>query len=201
MAMLKGAGCPTHQDVCARPAARRRGCHGVTLIESLLVMAIGALLLGAALPSWNQFLNTRRLERTAGELLADLQWVRTEAVMRNQALRISFQSPAFGDCYIVHAGPANSCSCRADTTAHCATGSTPLKSVQLQALGAERMQVRSNASTLLFDPSHGTSTPTGTVRVQSPDGREVRHIVNVMGRVRSCSPALAASHVSGYVTC
>jgi type IV fimbrial biogenesis protein FimT len=189
----------------AQPASAAGGprifCRGITLIETLLVLAISAILLSAALPNWAQFLHTRRLERVAGELLADLQWVRTEAVMRNTPLRISFQSPAFGDCYVVHGGPANSCTCRADNTAQCDAGSPLLKTVQLQAAGTERVQLRSNASNLLFDPSHGTSTPTGTLRVVSPDGREVRHNVNVMGRVRSCSPAEAASHAAGHVNC
>jgi type IV fimbrial biogenesis protein FimT len=36
---------------------------------------------------------------------------------------------------------------------------------------------------------HGTSTPTGTLRLVGGRGRAVHHVVNVMGRVRSCTPA------------
>ena len=36
---------------------------------------------------------------------------------------------------------------------------------------------------------HGTSTPTGTLRLVDSRGRAVHHVVNVMGRVRSCTPA------------
>jgi type IV fimbrial biogenesis protein FimT len=51
---------------------------------------------------------------------------------------------------------------------------------------------------VLFDPMHGTSTPTGTVRVVGAGGHEVRHVINVMGRVRTCSPAPA---LPGYRAC
>ena len=44
----------------------------------------------------------------------------------------------------------------------------------------------------LFDPLHGTSTPTGTLRLVDAGGRAVHHVVNVMGRVRSCSPPARA---------
>jgi type IV fimbrial biogenesis protein FimT len=40
--------------------------------------------------------------------------------------------------------------------------------------------------------------PTGTLRVVGAGGREVHHIINVMGRVRSCSPSPA---LPGYRTC
>lgn len=176
------------------------GARGLSLIEALVVTAIMAIVLGAALPSWARFIDARRLDSVAGELLADLQWVRTEAVMRNLPLRLTFQNPAFGDCYVVHTGRADACTCRAQGPAQCEAGTLMLKTVQLDT-PSERTQVRANTRSLLFDPAHGTSTPTGTARVIGRTGREVRHIVNVMGRSRSCSPADAASHVPAYVNC
>jgi type IV fimbrial biogenesis protein FimT len=58
--------------------------------------------------------------------------------------------------------------------------------------------VHANVASVLFDPLHGTSTPTGTLRLVGSGGREVQHVVNVMGRVRSCSPLGA---VPGYRPC
>ena len=60
------------------------------------------------------------------------------------------------------------------------------------------MLVQANVASILFDPVHGTSTPAGTVRVIGSTGRELRHVVNVMGRVRTCSPQ---GGVSGYRAC
>jgi type IV fimbrial biogenesis protein FimT len=51
---------------------------------------------------------------------------------------------------------------------------------------------------MAFDPLHGTATPTATWRVIARDGRAIHHVVNVMGRVRSCSPDAA---VPGHRAC
>jgi type IV fimbrial biogenesis protein FimT len=44
----------------------------------------------------------------------------------------------------------------------------------------------------------GTVTPTGTVTVATANGRALKQTVNIMGRVRSCSPDGA---VLGYRAC
>ena len=62
----------------------------------------------------------------------------------------------------------------------------------------ERVRVTANVGSIAFDPLHGTSTPTGTLRLVDARGRAVHHIVNVMGRVRSCTPGGA---VNGYRPC
>jgi len=50
----------------------------------------------------------------------------------------------------------------------------------------------------LFDPVRGTSTPTATVQLSARNGTAIHQVMNIMGRVRSCSPAAA---VSGYRRC
>ena len=60
------------------------------------------------------------------------------------------------------------------------------------------LQVASNSGSMLFDPNRGTVTPTGTLRVQLQSGQALHQVVNIMGRVRACSPAGA---VPGYPTC
>jgi type IV fimbrial biogenesis protein FimT len=42
-------------------------------------------------------------------------------------------------------------------------------------------------NSILFDPRIGTASPGGTVRLTDSAGREIRHIVNLRGRVRTCS--------------
>ena len=54
---------------------------------------------------------------------------------------------------------------------------------------------------MLFDPLHGTSTPAGTLKITGASGRAVQHVVNVMGRVRTCSPQGAAPALAGYRVC
>jgi len=51
--------------------------------------------------------------------------------------------------------------------------------------------VRSNSASIAFDAVKGPVTPTATVRVAAADGRRIRQIVDLLGRVRNCSPAPA----------
>jgi type IV fimbrial biogenesis protein FimT len=62
----------------------------------------------------------------------------------------------------------------------------------------ERPQVESNVRSVVFDASRGTSTPTGTFRVVGRDARAVHLVVNIMGRVRACTPTPG---LSGYPAC
>ena len=68
----------------------------------------------------------------------------------------------------------------------CTGNATLLHSTRLAT--ASRVTLATNATSVVFDPQHGTSTPTATYRLVAADGREIRQIVNVMGRIRSCSP-------------
>jgi type IV fimbrial biogenesis protein FimT len=44
------------------------------------------------------------------------------------------------------------------------------------------------ARPLVFDGRKATVTPTATLRVSADDGRTIHQVVNIMGRVRSCTP-------------
>ena len=170
--------------------------RGTTLIETCVVVAVVALVATTAVPSLRSLLDARRLDGAAGELAADLQLVRVEAVARNLPLRLSFEATAAGSCYLIHTGSAADCRCDERGAARCQGGAEAIKTVLVPV--ADRITLASNAPSLLFDPVHGTSSPTATVTVLDSTGREVRHIVNVLGRVRSCSPA---ARVPGYRPC
>ena len=170
--------------------------HGITLVELAVVVAITAILVGTAAPSLSDFIGLRRLEGAATQLATDIQFVRTDTVARNQPLRISFFSANDGSCYLIHTGPAAQCSCTASGAAQCSGDALALKAVQLPS--RDRVSVAANAASILFDPLHGTSTPTATVRVVGPQDRAIHHVVNVMGRVRSCSPQAT---MPGYRAC
>jgi len=141
-------------------------------------------------------LDTRRLDGVATQLATDIQFTRTDAVARNQPLRLSFYAGAGGSCYVIHTGNRSQCQCRAEGPAECVGDARQIKTVTLAA--ADRVVLQANAGSVLFDPLHGTSTPAATLRLLDPHLREVQHVVNVMGRVRSCSPAGA---VPGYSAC
>ena len=76
-------------------------------------------------------------------------------------------------------------SCGGPAPAACVDGAQQIKTVWLPA--SQHVAVQASASSILFDPLHGTSTPAGTARVTGRQGA-IHHVVNIMGRVRSCSP-------------
>ena len=86
--------------------SRRATCRGISLIEACAVLAVLSVLAGLALPSFGDHLAKRRLEGRAVELSNDLQYLRSEAVSRNEAMRISFGTDAGGSCYVLHPAEA-----------------------------------------------------------------------------------------------
>lgn len=167
--------------------------RGLTLIEGCIALAIVGILVGTAVPSLDGLLSTRRLEGRAAELAIDLRYVRSEAVARNEGVRVSFFNTAGGSCALIHTGAAADCSCDSGGLAQCVNGAAALKSTFYSAGSGTSLQA--NVASMRFDPSNGTVTPAATVRVVGADGRAIQHVVNILGRVRSCSPGGAVRGV------
>lgn len=194
----------------SRPARRAASRHptlphgrrsrGFTLIEAAATLAILAVLACGAAPSFHGLIERQRLAGLAAQLATDVQFTRSESILRNEALRLSFYSEAWGSCYVVHSGARDQCSCSAGSSAAtCIEDATQIKTVRVPTSAGASVQA--NVSSILFDPLHGTSTPTGTLRVRSPAVGSIHHVVNVLGRVRTCSPDGPAPAIPGYRVC
>jgi len=169
---------------------------GLTMIELLMALAVTAVALGATLPSAGLAIEKRHLDGAAAQLETDLMYTRSLAVASDRNLRMRFQESAGGSCYVVHTGDAAACSCLPDGSSLCTAGAQSLRSVGFEP-GA-RVQLKSNVPQILFNPTLGTSTPTGTLRLLGSETRAVHLVVNLMGRTRACSPA---GEVAGYRPC
>lgn len=169
--------------------------RGITLIESAVAVAVLATAAASALPGLQDLIVRKRLEGRAAQLAADLQNVRTETVARNAPLRVSFFAHSGGSCYLVHTGAKTQCTCSADQAPACFDGAQLVRAVELPA--AERLSLSASTGSILFDPLHGTTTPAATVRLGAAPGA-IHHVVNVMGRVRSCTPE---GRIAGYRSC
>jgi type IV fimbrial biogenesis protein FimT len=169
---------------------------GLTLIESLMALAVVGVLLGSVLPAFGTALERRHLEGAAAQLKTDIQYTRSQAVAANEPLRMRFQQHATGSCYVVHNGPAQACSCLPDGSASCGSDGQSYRSVGFAREGS--VQLQSNVNTILFSPHLGTITPAGTLRLTGREARTVQVVVNLMGRVRTCSPGAS---VTGYAAC
>ena len=165
--------------------ARRQ--RGMTLLEGCVCLSILCILVGSAVPSFASMLDLQRLRGMSATLVGDLHLMRSEAIVRNADVRMSFHATGGGGCYVVHTGPASACNCSSTGQAQCSGGDAALLSARhWQAQGAQ--QVAANVNSILFDPRIGTASPGGTVR----------HIVNLRGRVRTCS---AEGALGGHPPC
>jgi type IV fimbrial biogenesis protein FimT len=166
--------------------ALRTASRGLSLVEMAATLAVLAVTAAAAAPSLRNLLETRRLDGFATTLAADLQLARNEAIARNEPVRVSLHAAQL--CYVVHTGSASQCDCAGDGPAVCTAGATQIRTVRWNA-ASDALALQSNSNSMLFDPLHGTASPTGTWRVVAADGRAIHQVVNVMGRVRSCAGA------------
>ncbi|NKI96896.1 GspH/FimT family pseudopilin [Rhizobacter sp. SG703] len=181
--------------------ARPQTAGGFTLIELMACVAVCAVLALAAVPSLRRWMEARRLDGAAHELAADLRLARSEAINRNQSVRIGFRgaTPASttpSNCYVVYVGAIDACRCTPQGPADCDGDGQALRSVALQP--QDRLSLQANVATISFDAQHGTSTPAATLRLAGASGLAIQHVVNVLGRVRSCSPL---GTMSGYRAC
>lgn len=161
--------------------------RGVTMIEACITLAIAGILAGSALPSFKESLDKRKVEGLSSEVGTDLRYARSEAVARNTGVRVSFHQ----GCYVVHTGGRDDCQCDGQGPAVCTGDAVALKTVNAES--ARGVRIVANVSSMRFDPSNGTTTPAGTVCTVPASGRSVHHVVNIMGRVRTCSPAVAGA--------
>ena len=181
-----------------RTAAFRaaRPQRGLTIVEGLICVTVMLVAVSAALPSFGTAREQRRIEGAAAQLETDLQLTRSLAVAQNRTVRfdIGRDETGNGTCYVVHNGAAGDCTC----TAQGAVCSAGVQVHRHQHYTADSgVAVQANVASMVFDPLKGTVTPTATLRVEGPR-YAIRQIINIMGRIRSCSPDAA---VPGYKAC
>ncbi|HEU5297479.1 MAG TPA: GspH/FimT family pseudopilin [Burkholderiaceae bacterium] len=162
--------------------------RGVSLIEAMCALVIVSLTIGGAVPSLASLRQRAELAGAAAQLETDVQFARGQAVALNRTVQLSLREANGATCYIVHTGPAANCVCNSaePNTASCSGGAELLRAVSFANPGP--VQVRSASKSLTFEPVWGTVTPTATLRVEARDGQAIHQVVNLLGRVRSCSP-------------
>ena len=190
--------CPTAQSLHnLHRAARRHLDRGLSMVELLCGLALSAVLLGGAAPMFQDLRAAMTLHATANLLETDMHYARSVAVTSGQSVRLAVLATAGGgSCYVLYSGAANGCSCEAGGQARCEAGSRLLRLEEQAALSG--VTLAPLARSILFDSNKGTVTPTATIQVLAADGRAIHQVVNIMGRVRSCTPS---GGVSGLPAC
>ena len=169
-------------------AARRLLAQGLSMVELLCALALSAVLMGGAVPMFQDLRTATTLHATASLLETDMQYARSMAIVSGQPVRLAVLATAGGgSCYLLYSGAANGCSCEAGGQSRCDAGSRLLRLEQQAAHSG--VTLAPLARSILFDGNKGTVTPTATVQVLAADGRAIHQVINIMGRVRSCTPS------------
>ena len=148
--------------------------RGFTMIELLTVMAIIAVLLSLAVPSFREQLARRALEGAANELSADLQYTRTQAVSNNAVTALATTSVSQ---YTITSG-----------------ANPPYKTVTLD----PALNVTAGV-TVSYDPLRAMANAVTLTLTSTRTTASLQLDTNAMGRVRLCLPP--GSDLKGYKAC
>jgi type IV fimbrial biogenesis protein FimT len=169
------------------PVSQRQQ-RGLTLVESMVAVALTSIVAGIAAPSFERLKERQMVQSIASQIETDIVHVRSQAAAMNRSLRLHFAS---NRCYVVHDGGPTTCICGDDGSASCTSGARVL---QVQRWSEQApVTVQSNSASIGFDAFKGTVTPTATVKVIGASGTRLHNVINIMGRVRSCVPAAGAT--------
>lgn len=177
-----------------------------TLIELMIAIAVVAVLLVLAAPSFRDFILTQRLKGVSAQLISDLQFARSEAASRGQAVSVRVLSAASGrplSCYIFFTDtaqvPSNACDCREAEGSRCTAATTfEIRSVLVPStLGVSLATPGGQPDHVAFDPINGSTqnavsnVETGdpfVVRASIDSTRALHIVVSRAGRPITCVP-------------
>lgn len=169
----------------------RRGEAGLSLVEMVVVLAIGGLLLALAFNGSSLAAN-RRLTGMARKLAGDMRMVEQRARTERTCYRIVFD-PA-GDAYSIERYNGAVTPAPIGGGSQCTNGaawsSAPVVVEEAGDTVSRRMpravdlvSTTFGSDTLVFSPL-GNPGPGGTVTLRTPSGQQKQIVIEVMGRVR-----------------
>ncbi len=196
-----------------RHLAARAAMRALSLVELMVVVAIAAIIIGLAAPSFSDYIVTQRVRSVHAQLATDLQFARAEAVSRGTFVSVRFQfttGPTGASCYTIFTRPDPTtsnlitCDCLAAPGARCAAFPTETTEVRTVTVPNE-LQVNLRVATgqpdlMTFDPRTGglkftaldvaiLSVDGFQVSTSADTGRTLRAIVNGSGRANLCTPS------------
>ncbi|MCK7493801.1 MAG: prepilin-type N-terminal cleavage/methylation domain-containing protein [Comamonadaceae bacterium] len=136
----------------------RRG--GFTLVELIVVVAIAAIILTLAAPSFRDYFLRQRLKGIHAQLVTDLAFARSHAAATGAVSRMIFGSS--GDCYTIYTARPNvvnpqgvACDCSKGAGNACPGEAVEARTVQTQGLGVWFAVVDIEDWNIGFDPVDG----------------------------------------------
>jgi type IV fimbrial biogenesis protein FimT len=165
-------------------------CRGISIIETLIVIAIMGLLLAAAMPTAAEYMNNARIRGVAEEIRDGINRARMEAIRRNAT--VNFVPDGTGWSVVVPATgqtPAITLARRTPYDAEAMVTAQP--SAELIGFGGSGRLTSAGPFTVDVTATGGTCAASG-------GGARCLRITAVRGgNVRMCDPAQASSKPEG----
>lgn len=172
---------------------------GFNLIELMITIAVAAILLAMAVPSFNDFFDKYRLRGAADDIVSTLSNARAAAVKADRNVNITFGGAADNWCVGANAaapptggeraGSADPCDCTSTASTECVVAGERLAIDQGAHSG---VTFDALPATFTFDSKLGLIAPLGsrTATLNSPSGKFVVNVsVNALGQTHVCVPA------------
>ena len=188
------------------PHTRRES--GFTLVELMVTLAVMAIVLAAAAPSFADFFDKYRLRGAADAVVSLVSNARAEAVKLDQDVNVAFTGSGTAWCVGANAagtptggnraGAASACDCT-DTSACQVSGAR----MAIEPDAFPDVAIGSLPAAMIFDSKLGTVAPLGNraVTLTSPKGKyDVQVQVNALGQARTCVPG-AKPVIAGIPSC
>ena len=173
-----------NKNASVRLAHRQKG---ITLVETLVVITLLAILTAIAAPSYQEIAINRRLESKALEYVTHINWAKSLAVSSNQTVNLHISKGENASCYVIFQGLVNDCSCNVNG-AVCSTSDNARLVVVLLHTDGIKVSAKTESATTRINPKQGIMTPTLTAIFSADNGKAIHNISNILGRTRSCSP-------------
>lgn len=184
---------------------RQRARSGLTLIELMITVTIGAILLALAVPQMREYIARKRVSGTATELASDVRLARSMVQQQNQHIWITFGSTTDFTCYVLYTegGGNEYCDCARTSTPMCGVGLDP--PIPLRSVFIKRntgIALTSAAMDLKYLQPVGAPVPlSGTAEVEVNGGSlggRVKVIMTGLTRATICS---LAGHTAEFGDC
>lgn len=197
--------------------------RGFTLIEIMSALAILAISVALAVPSYSSAIERRQLSAGAEEIAAFISYAQSEAIKRNEQVTVSWYTPGSHStqwCIGVTGGDT-ACDCRetvASETDFCAIDGVAyrLQQTDFVDLNFEFMHMNPAVGNFAFDPVRGIVTNFSSSEiidndylfyVHSNEGSgstrdyELEIRMGMTGRVQICADKSRQSIIGGYSEC
>ena len=199
--------------------------RGFTIIELMISLAVIAVLVTLAAPSFYDFILVQRLKGVHAQFVADMQFARSEALSRferrgdNQSVDVQvIVSPAADgatmSCYSIYidtsTNPRHKCDCTQPPESRCPAATTQeIRTVQIPtSLGVRQSLPTNQARGFAYVSATGAiriwpvdvSSDTSGFRVETgiDDIRKLRTTIGLSGRPTACAPGGA---ITGSTPC